>query len=169
MKHFYILVTAMLIIFTTITAFAQEIEIELKGLYLASEPKQIQSPWGVLENKMLLLNNPQKVSMDGNNLSILFGLMYFDKKSATTFDGQLKITDSWTAKTKMKVTMFYDKKTENWCVTQGFVAIENSEMVAFNGLEINIVGGEEKPLVVDGRQFSDLKIEIKNNDVYGID
>lgn len=168
MKHFYAVLISTMIIFAAFTATAQEVEIELKGLYLMSEPKQIHSPWGLLENSMLLLNNPQRVSRDGNNLSILFGLMYFDEKSATSFDGELEITNSWTAKTPMQVKMFFDETTGKWFVTKGFIATSNNEMAVFNGLKISIIGGKEKPVMIDGKPFSDSVVEIKNGKVYTI-
>ena len=152
-------------LFTAFAASAEDIEIELKGILMSSKPEQLNSPWGPLNNNMLLLNHPQQISLNGNNLNILFGLLYFDEKSATAFDGRLKITNSWTAKTKMRVKMFQDKNTGKWCATEGFIATVNNEMAVFNGLEISIIGGKEKPLMIDGQPFADSVVEIKNSKV----
>lgn len=163
MKKFSNILIAITIIFAVFQVSAQEVDIELKGIMMASSPKQISSPWGMLQNQMLLLNNPQKISMNGNNLSIVFGLFYFDAKSATTCNGDLNITRTWTAKTPMKVKMYYDKVSGNWCVTDGFVATEQDKMAVFNGLEISIIGGKENPLIISGKPYSDAVVEIKND------
>ena len=165
MKQLSAILLILIVIFTAGIVSAEEVELELKGIEMSSEPKQISSPWGLLTNSMLLLNNPQRVSMSGNNLNILFGLLYFDEKSATTFDGRLKVTNSWTASTKMLVKMFQDKNTGKWCVTEGIVATVNNEMAVFNGLEISVIGGRERPLIIDGKPFSDCVVQIKNSDV----
>jgi hypothetical protein len=168
MKYFYAILVSIIVVFTPFIGSAEEVEIELKGILLSAEPKQISSPWGPLKNNMLLLNKPQRVSLSGNNFNILFGIFYFDEKSATTCDGELKITDLWTAKTKMQVKMFQEQNTGKWCVTDGFVAITNSEMAVFNGLIISIIGGKEKPVMIDGKPFSDSVVEIKNGKAYKI-
>jgi len=168
MKYFYAILVSILVVFTPFNASAQEVEIELKGILFSSEPKQISSPWGPLKNDMLLLNKPQRISISGNNLNILFGMFYFDEKSATNFDGKLKITNMWAAKTKMRVKMFQDQNAGQWCVTEGFVATTNNEMAVFNGLTISVIGGKENPLMIDGKPFSDSVVEIKNEKVYKI-
>jgi hypothetical protein len=168
MKHFYAILITIMVVFTAFIASAEEIEIELKGILFSSEPSQISSPWGPLKNNMLLLNKPQRVSLSGNNLNILFGIFYFDEKSATTFDGKLKITNLWTAKTKVQVKMFQDQNTRKWCVTDGFVATTKNDMAVFNGLKISIMGGKENPVMIDGKPFSDSVVEIKNGKVYKI-
>lgn len=136
---------------------------------MVSKPEQINSPWGTLKNSMLLLDNPQQISMSGNNLNILFGLLYLDDTSGTFFKGDLKITNRWSAKTPMKVRMFYDRENKKWCATDGFLATVNSKAAVFNGLTISIIGGREKPLVIGGKPFFGSVVEIKNGKVYKID
>jgi hypothetical protein len=165
MKPFSAILLTILVMFTAFTASAEEFELELKGIQMTSEPKEIRSPWGLLKNSMLLLNNPQRLSMSGNDLNIIFGIFYFDEKSATPFDGKLKISDSWTASKKLKVKMFQDENTGKWCATDGFVATTSNDTLVFNGLEISVIGGKEKPLIINGEPFSDCTVEIKNGRV----
>jgi len=168
MKYFYTILFSIMVIITPFIVSAQEVKVELKGILLSAKPEQISSPWGPLKNNMLLLNKPQRVSISGNNLTILFGMLYFDEKSATDFDGKINITNLWTAKTRMKVKMFQDQNTGKWCVTDGFVATTKNDLAVFNGLTISIMGGKENPVIIDGEPFSDSVVEINNGKVYKI-
>lgn len=165
MKYFYSILFIIMIIFIPFIVSAEVVELELKGILLTSAPKLITSPWGQLKNEVLLLNKPQRISQSGNDLNILFGIFYLDKKMATNFDGNLKITNLWRAKTKVEVKMFQDLNTHKWCVTDGFVAYANNEIAVFNGLIISIIGGKEVPVMIDGKPYSDSVVEIKDGKI----
>jgi len=168
MKYIYSILFFIMIIFIPFIISTEVVGVELKGILLTKEPKLINSPWGQLKNNVLLLNEPKKIIPSKDKLNISFAILYLNKEWATNFDGNLKITNLWRAKTKLKVKMFQDLNTRKWCVTDGFIAYTNNEIAVFNGLIISITGGKESPVIINGKPYSDSVVEIKDGDAYKI-
>lgn len=144
------------------SCLAEDEEIELKGVLLASaDDRNIKSPWGDLKDQQLLLNQDQRVSLENNNLKIIFGLTHWDKESASYVGDNLKFSSLYVAKSPVSVKLFQEEETGKWCATDGMLGISEDDSIVFEGLKIIVIGGAGKPVKIAGAAFSDTTVVIK--------
>ena len=145
-------------------AFAADETIPIEGVILASGKggEKIKSSWGELDSKMLLLNAHQRISLSGNNLKIIFGLVHWDTKTASYISNSLAFSSLYVAKAPVSVKLFQEKSSGKWCATEGILGLSNDKFIVFEGLKIFVVGGVDNPVKIVGTAFSDTTIIIKD-------
>jgi hypothetical protein len=144
--------------------FAEDETLPIKGVLIASGKggEKIKSSWGELDSRQLLLNAHQRISLSGNNLKIIFGLVHWDTKSASHIDNDLKFSSQYVAKSPVSVKLFQEDGSGKWCATDGILGISNDKYMVFEGLKLSIIGGADNPVKIAGTAFADTTIIIKD-------
>jgi len=151
-------------------ALAEGDEIPIKGvLFNIGGDEKIKSPWGELDSQMLLLNDHQQISMSGNNMKIIFGLIYWSSTSGMQLDPVIKFSGLYEAKSPISVKLFREEGSGKWCATDGILGISNSNPIVFEGLTITVIGGADDPIRVAGVLLSDTTVIIKDGKPVKID
>lgn len=143
---------------------AEDDAIPIKGTLLASGKggEKIKSSWGELDSQMLLLNAHQQISLSGNKLKIVFGLVHWDTKTATYVGDDLSFSSRYVAKSPVSVKLFQEEGTGKWCATEGILGQGNNKFIVFEGLKLMVIGGANKPIKIAGTVFSNTTIIIKD-------
>ena len=151
-------------------AFSDDEAIPIQGvLFNIGEGEKIKSPWGNLDSQMLLLNDHQQISMSGNNMKIIFGLIYWSNTSGMSVENGLKFSPLYEAKSLISVKLFQEEGSGKWCATDGILGISNNNSVVFEGLTITVIGGTDDPIRIAGVLLSDTTVIIKDGKPVKID
>ena len=143
--------------------FSEDNEIPIQGvLFSIGNGEKIESPWGKLDNQMLLLNDHQQISLSGNNLKVIFGLTYWSSTSGMHVENVLKFSPLYEAKSPVSLKLFQEEGSGKWCATDGILGINNDDPVVFEGLTITIIGGADNPIRIAGVSLSDTTVIIKD-------
>lgn len=144
-------------------AFSEDEAIPIEGvLFNIGDGEKIKSPWGELDSQMLLLNDHQRISMSGNNMEIVFGLIYWSNSSGMHVEPAIKFSSLYEAKSPISVKLFQEEGSGKWCATDGILGISRSKSIVFEGLTITVIGGTDDPIRIAGELLSDTTVIIKD-------
>lgn len=134
---------------------------EIKGILLQGSRGFYNTSIGKLKDS-LLLQNGNKISQNASGgITIVFGFIHIQSNEATGILDDITIFKGKTNLTS-KITFIQDLDNKKWVATDGVMCIDNGSIKLLDNTTVKVVGGKDNPIKIDGKEFHDTSVTIKN-------
>ena len=125
--------------------------------------RRYKTALGELKASMVLLKGSQ-MTKAGNKMEMKEG--YF----AITSDGGVSISypveifkgKPYQTITPLTITFVQDLASRDWLATDGLLYVRKYQGYLLEGQRVKVVGGKDKPVIIDGQPFADATLVIQN-------